>query len=94
MSTFHDPTFHDYVRGLSDTVPNGYSEKGMRVYRYLVYLGATQLLEADFPEVKQTLGDDNWNALIEAFVRKSRWTSHYYGDLSDEFLQFLQQQTA
>ena len=86
-------TFHDYVRGISDTVPQGYSENGMRVYRYLVYLGAYQLLEADFPEVKQALGDDNWHTLIEAFVRQSRWTSHYYGDLSDEFLQFLHQQS-
>lgn len=86
--------FHDYVRGLSDKLPQGYSENGMRVYRHLVYLGASQLLEAHFPQVKETLGSDAWKTLIEAFVRQSRWTSPYYGDLSDEFLQFLQQQSA
>lgn len=85
--------FYDYVRGLSNTVPKGYSEAGMRVYRYLVHLGATQLLEASFPEVKKTLGDENWTTLIEAFVKQSGWTSHYYGDLTDEFFQFLQEQS-
>ena len=36
--------FYDYVRGLSDEVPAGYSENGMRLYRHLVYLGADQML--------------------------------------------------
>lgn len=85
--------FYDYVRGLSDTVPQGYSEHGLRVYRYLVYLGADQLLTAHYPNVKQQLGEDNWQHLLETFIRQSRWTSHYYGDLKDEFLDFLEQES-
>jgi hypothetical protein len=84
--------FHDYVRGLSDTVPDGYAENGMRLYRHLVYLGASQLLEAHYPELHNTLGEDDWRTLIEAFIRSSRWESHYYGDLADEFLAFLEEQ--
>lgn len=84
--------FHDYVRGRTEVIPQGYAEPGMRLYRHLVYLGAAQLLEAHFPAVKESLGEETWSELIRVFVRESRWQSHYYGDLKDEFILFLEQQ--
>ncbi|AHV93275.1 putative DNA-binding domain-containing protein [Bordetella holmesii] len=86
--------FYDYVRGLTDRVPPGYSVAGMRVYRYLVYLGASQMVEASFPGLRQGLGEPAWRALIEGFVRQSAWTSHFYGDLQHEFREFLARTTA
>lgn len=86
--------FYDYVRGLTDDVPEGYALNGMRAYRHLVYLGASQMVHAHFPEVRETLGEEAWRALIEAFVRQSAWTSHYYGDLKDEFTAFLARESA
>ena len=86
--------FYDYVRGRTDEVPHGYTEPGMRVYRYLVYLGASQRVEAHYPKVKAELGDEAWRTLIEEFVRQSQWTSNYYGDLKDEFLTFLARESA
>mgnify|MGYP001312349849 CR=1 FL=1 len=86
------PAFHDYVRGRTEVIPDGYAENGMRLYRHLVYLGASQLLEAEFPALRDTLDEADWRALIETFVRDSRWDSHYYGDLKDEFLAFLEAQ--
>lgn len=86
--------FYDYVRGRSDQVPHGYTEAGMRVYRHLVYLGASQMVEAHYPEVKAELGDEAWRTLIEAFVRQSQWTSNFYGDLKNEFLTFITQESA
>lgn len=86
--------FHDYVRGISDTLPAGYDERGMRLYRHLVYLGAVQMLEAHFPQLPQALGAGQWQALVQAFIRESRWDSHFYGDMSDAFMVFLQQQSA
>lgn len=86
--------FHDYVRGRSDDIPPGYAEPGMRAYRHLVYLGASQMVEAHFPAVRQELGEDTWRTLIEDFVRQSQWTSHFYGDLKDEFLAYLARQSA
>ena len=82
--------FHDYVRGRANTLPEGYAENGMRLYRHLVYLGASQLVEAEFPALRETLSDADWRALIETFVRDSHWDSHFYGDLKDEFLAFLE----
>ena len=81
--------FYDYVRGLSDDVPEGYSLAGMQVYRHLVYLGACQQVEAHFPEMRASLGEAAWRLLITAFVRQSRWESPFYGDLIDEFIRFL-----
>lgn len=86
--------FYDYVRGRSDTVPAGYAEAGLRAYRHLVYLGASQLLAAHFPELKDTLSEDEWRFLIEDFVRKSAWESPYYADLAGEFVAYLAREQA
>ena len=86
--------FYDFVRGRSDDVPAGYTAAGLRVYRHLVYLGASQMIEAHFPVVREQLGDDAWRTLIEAFIRQSEWTSPYYGDLKDDFLAYLARESA
>ncbi|SNR59843.1 hypothetical protein SAMN05192560_0025 [Methylobacillus rhizosphaerae] len=81
--------FYLYIRGATETIPPGYTESGMRTYRHLVFLGASQMIEAHFPELRQQLGEPAWKALLQAFIRQSAWTSHYYGDMKDEFLAFL-----
>ncbi len=86
--------FHEYMRGRSDVLPAGYGEAGMRLYRHLVYLGVHQMLEAHFPEVRAALGEDDWRALLQAFIRESHWDSHFYGDMKDDFVIFLQRQSA
>jgi hypothetical protein len=47
------------------------------------------MIEAHHPELRTALGDEAWHALIADFVRQSAWTSHFYGDLHDEFLAYL-----
>ena len=86
--------FYDFVRGRSDDVPAGYTAAGLRVYRHLVYLGASQMIEAHFPAVREQLGDEAWRTLIEAFIRQSEWSSPYYGDLKDDFLAYLARESA
>lgn len=85
--------FYRYVRGATEIIPAGYSEPGMRAYRYLVFLGASQMIEAHFPAIREQLGEQAWKELVRAFIRQSAWTSHYYGDLKDEFLSFLARET-
>lgn len=86
--------FYDYVRGRSDTVPPGYTEAGLRVYRHLVYLGASQMVEAHFPALREQLGEADWRALLEAFVRQSAWESPFYEDMKDEFTAFVARESA
>lgn len=86
--------FYDYVRGRTDAIPPGYSEAGMRVYRHLVHLGASQVVDASFPALRPQLGEAAWHALIQDFVRLSTWTSHHCGDMDHAFLQYLEQARA
>lgn len=86
--------FYAYVRGRSDAVPPGYTEAGLRAYRHLVRLGASQMVEAHFPHLRPALGEANWDALIAEFVRQSAWNSHFYGDMKDEFVAFLARASA
>lgn len=86
----HAPGFYAYIRGQSEDIPQGYSEAGLRVYRYLVYLGAAQMVEAYYPDLRTQLGEDAWRILMEGFVRQSQWKSHFYEDLIEDFHAFLQ----
>lgn len=86
--------FYDYVRGNAEAMPPGYGENGLRAYRHLVFIGASQLVEAHFPDLRPQMGETNWHALIAAFVRQSAWTSPYYGDLKNEFLDFIARESA
>jgi hypothetical protein len=81
--------FFDFVRGRSDSVPPGYAEVGMYAYRYLVYLGASQMIHDCYPDLREQLGAEAWQILIEDFIRRSAWRSHFYGDLCDEFQVYL-----
>lgn len=81
--------FFDYVRGITDIVPKGYTAHGMAVYRHHVYLGVSQQLEASYPALKSTLNEEAWAMLLRDFIAKSHWTSHFYSDLSENFKQYL-----
>jgi hypothetical protein len=81
--------FFDFVRGRSDVVPAGYAEAGMRAYRHLVWLGACQMVDASFPQLREQLGEAQWQLLLRAFVRDSTWSSPFYGDVSDAFMAFV-----
>lgn len=85
--------FYDYVRGLSDVIPDGYTAQGMAVYRYHVYLGASQMLVASYPELKAALDEEDWRTLIEDFIRQTTWSAHFYADLTDDFERYLRAQS-
>ena len=86
--------FFDYVKGVSDTVPQGYTEKGLKVYRYLVYLGVEQMIENCFPQLKETLPEEDYKLLIESFIRDFTFTSPYYYNLEEDFKVYLQKNLA
>jgi len=81
--------FFDYVRGVSDVVPAGYALRGMRLYRYHVFLGVSQLLASTFPELRAELSTDDWALLLRDFIGKSRWSSNFYADLDVQFKHYL-----
>lgn len=82
-------SFFDYVRGLTDVIPVGYSHQGMAVYRHHVYLAASQMIEVTYPELKAALSDDDWRILMQDFIAQTRWGSHFYAELTDNFESYL-----
>lgn len=82
-------SFFDYVRGLTDVVPEGYSRQGMAVYRHHVYLAASQMMAASYPALKAALNDDDWRLLLQDFIAQTRWTSHFYAELTNNFESYL-----
>lgn len=81
--------FFEYVRGISDEVPDGHNKAGCDLYRHLVYLGVEQMLADTHESVKDALAEEDWEALIRYFIKRARWSSNFYGDLDDEFDSFL-----
>lgn len=82
-------TFWDYVRGRTNEVPQGYAKNGLDLYRHLVYIGVDQMLEDCFPEVQKALGPEAWTMVLKDFIASSQWNSNFYGDLEDEFFEYL-----
>jgi len=89
-----DQAFFDYVRYRTDEVPAGYTKNGLEMYRRLVYQGVDSMISYAYPHVKSGLSDEEWRFLLENFIAKSEWNSNFYGDLSNEFIIFLQNETA
>ena len=81
--------FFDYVRGMSNDVPAGYDERGMKVYRHHVFLGVSQCMEAAYPNLHAELSTDDWAMLLCDFIAKTRWSSNFYGDLDVQFKLYL-----
>ena len=70
--------------------PAGVPARGMKVYSELLYNNLEGFLLACFPVLKQTLGARRWNRLCREFFRTHRCHTPYFRQISDEFLQFLQ----
>ncbi|MDI9335968.1 MAG: putative DNA-binding domain-containing protein [Gammaproteobacteria bacterium] len=81
--------FFSFVRGGTETIPVGHKANGCEFYRYLVYLGVEQLLADVYPQIKEGLGAENWEKLLQFFILQSEWTSNYYADLEYDFNRFL-----
>jgi hypothetical protein len=47
------------------------------------------MVDASFPQLREQLGEAQWQLLLRAFVRDSTWSSPFYGDVSDAFMAFV-----
>ena len=81
--------FFDYIKEVSDTIPEGYTKQGLDVYRYLVYLGVDQMLEDAFPQVREIISEEDWKLLLKNFIKDFKFTSPYYSNLDEDFKTYL-----
>jgi hypothetical protein len=70
--------------------PPGVNARDMKIYSELLYNNVEGFLLACFPVMRQALGVRKWSALVRDFFRTHRSRTPYFRQISDEFIQFLQ----
>ncbi|MEO6679917.1 MAG: putative DNA-binding domain-containing protein [Pseudomonas sp.] len=60
-----------------------------RVYRDLVFNNLSLLLSGTFPVLVKILGDEDWRSLMRIFLRDYRARTPKFGEIAQEFVEFL-----
>ncbi|AWY44001.1 DUF2063 domain-containing protein [Pseudomonas putida] len=63
--------------------------KRAQVYRELVFNNLSTLISGTFPVLVQILGDKRWRALVRIFLRDYRAHTPKFGEIAEEFFEFL-----
>lgn len=71
--------------------PPGIEDRRLAVYRELFLNNVGALLASNFPVIRRTLGDADWDALVRAFHARHRSRTPLFPEIGQEFLAFLQQ---
>jgi hypothetical protein len=69
--------------------PAGVEDRRMRVYRELVYRNIEGFVNSAFPVLHSLHAEQEWQALVRAFLREHRCQSPLFLEISEEFLAFL-----
>jgi len=70
-------------------LPPGVAPRRMQVYRELFFNNVEGLLASNFPVIR-SLYDDDWNALIAAFLHDHRAQTPLFPEIGREFLRWLE----
>lgn len=71
-------------------LPPGVAGRRMQVYRELFFNNVEGLLSSNFPVIRTLYDEEDWLALIGAFLREHRAQTPLFPELGREFLRFLQ----
>jgi len=74
--------------------PVGMDMARVQVYRDLIFNNLSLLLSGTFPVLIRILGDERWRALMRAFLRDHRARTPKFGEIAQEFVEFLASQPA
>ncbi|WP_419710022.1 DNA-binding domain-containing protein [Pseudomonas sp. NFX224] len=64
------------------------------VYRDLVFANLSSLISGTFPVLVKILGDQQWRALVRIFLRDYRAHTPKFGEIAEEFVEFLASEPA
>lgn len=70
--------------------PPALEERRVAVYRDLVFRNVESLLAGNFPVIRALHADEEWNALVRAFLRDHRAQTPLFTEIAREFQRFLQ----
>ena len=65
-----------------------------QVYRDLVFANLSALISGTFPVLVKILGDQQWRALVRIFLRDYRANTPKFGEIAEEFVEFLASEPA
>ncbi|AQA19373.1 DUF2063 domain-containing protein [Halioglobus japonicus] len=69
--------------------PEQVEERRLKVYRDLIYNNVEGFIRGGFPVLRSLYAEDEWRALVRAFLDGHRCRSPYFLEISQEFIQFL-----
>jgi hypothetical protein len=65
-----------------------------QIYRDLVFANLSTLISGTFPVLVKILGDQQWRALVRIFLRDYRAHTPKFGEIAEEFVEFLASEPA
>ena len=86
--------FAAHLRDGSNPAPPGIEPRRLAIYRELFRNTIESLLEANFPVIRETLGDARWAALVAAFHRQHRCRTPLFTEVAGEFIGWLAESEA
>ena len=69
--------------------PEGVEQRRLNIYQRLVYNNIESFISTGFPVLRSLYGDDDWHALVRAFIEGHSCHTPYFLEIGQEFLQFL-----
>lgn len=88
---FTQQQFAAYIRNPHhNPVPTNVKPERMAVYRELFFNNVESFLSSGFPVLRKILNDTQWLELTEDFFAHHQSQSPYFSEISEEFLDFLQ----
>lgn len=97
MSALHRQ-LHAFAAHLRDPAahppPPGIEDRRLAVYRELFLNNVRALLASNFPVIRSTLGEAEWNALVRDFYAHHRSRTPLFPEIGQELLGFLQRRAA
>lgn len=72
--------------------PAGIEERRLAIYRDLLYNNMQSLLAGNFPVIRATLAEPDWNALVRVFYAGHRCHTPLFTEIGREFVRWLDAQ--
>ncbi|RMH92966.1 DUF2063 domain-containing protein [Lysobacter pythonis] len=81
--------FAAHLRDAGHPPPPGIGERRLAVYRTLFFNTIENLLAANFPVIRRTLGAHGWSSLVCEFHRHHRCQTPLFTEIAQEFIGWL-----
>ncbi|MFD1215528.1 HvfC family RiPP maturation protein [Microbulbifer celer] len=70
--------------------PRSVENRRMEIYRDLIYNNIESFIASGFPVIRSLYSGPRWHAMVRDFVSRHASSSPYFLEISEEFLQYLQ----